>query len=231
MIIDYNLLIKNANNNRATVQNTYNKTKNFTGHHWLKRNITLNHNVISPICYTKNNYLNYIQLTSLASAVYLEGEINQEKNILNALKLSVFNEIDDNINLKNLSFLTNNSDIIPILKIDFGIKGKQPLTIISIQGTSNYLDLFLDVEMFITSFFFTLASKIPLSYKCESYISYFITSNSLLSFNYLGGITLTKVYLDTINSKFQELINTAGYRLNERRYLFVGHSLGGDLLS
>ena len=229
LIIDYDILINNANVNRATVQNTYNKTKNFTGHHWLRRNITPNHNVISPICYTKNNYLNYIQLTSLASAVYLEGEMNQEKNIINALKLSVFNEIDDNINLKNLSFLTNNSDIIPILKIDFEIKGKQPLTIISIQGTSNYLDFFLDVEMFITSSFFTFAKKIPLPYKNEAYISYYFTSNCLLSFDYLGGITLTKAYFDTINSKFQELNNTAGYRLNERRYLFVGHSLGGGL--
>ena len=61
----------------------------------------------------------------------MESEINNETNIIRALKLNVFNEADDKINLKNFTFLTNISDIISILKADFAIKGKKPLTIIA----------------------------------------------------------------------------------------------------
>ena len=194
-----------------------------------KKNINLTHEIVGPICYSKINYLNYIQLTALASAAYLEGEIDKEQNIIDGFKSSIFSELDSNIEFKNLSFITNNSDIIAILKADFMIKRQKPFTIISIKGTSNYLDFFLDVEMFMSSAFYTLVAKIPIFYKSESYFSYFFTHNSFLSFDYLGGLTLSKEYADLIDSKFQELINKPGYSLKEREYLFIGHSLGGGL--
>ena len=159
------------NNNLDTIQNSFNVTNNFTGNSWLYNQDINNHNVISAVCYTKINHLNFIELTALANAAYLEGEINNEKNIIRALKLSIFNEIDDTINLKNLTFLTNISDIISILKADFTIKGKKPLTIIAIKGTSNWLDFFIDVEMFISSALFSIARQFPVLYKSESYAS------------------------------------------------------------
>ena len=217
------------NNNLDTIQNYFNKTKNFTGSRWPYKKDINNHNVISAVCYTKINHINFIELTALANAAYLEGEINNEKNIIRALKLSVFNETDNNINLKNLTFLTKISDIISILKADFTIKGKKPLTIISIKGTSNWLDFFIDVEMFISSALFSIARQFPLLYKSESYASYFLAKNSLLPYDYLGSITLMKKYIDKIESTFLELTNKTGYGLNEREYLFIGHSLGGGL--
>ena len=223
----YDLLIPNKN--LDTIQNSFNITKNFTGRRWPYIKDINNHNVISPICYTKINHINFIELTALANAVYLEGEINNEKNIIRALKLSVFNETDDKINLKNLTFLTKNSDIISILKADFTITGKKPLTIIAIKGTSNWLDFFMDVEMFITSALFSLARQFPLLFKSESYASYFIAKYSLLPYDYLGSVTLMKKYFDKIDSTFLELTNKNGYGLNEREYLFIGHSLGGGL--
>lgn len=83
--------------------------------------------------------------------------------------------------------------------------------------------------MFMSSAFYTLAAKIPILYKSESYFSYLFTHYSFLSFYYLGGLTLSKEYTDLINSKFKELKNKPGYSLNEREYLFIGHSLGGGL--
>ena len=217
------------NNNLDTIQNSFNVTNNFTGNSWLYNQDINNHNVISAVCYTKINHLNFIELTALANAAYLEGEINNEKNIIRALKLSVFNEIDDTINLKNLTFLTNISDIISILKADFTIKGKKPLTIIAIKGTSNWLDFFIDVEMFISSALFSIARQFPVLYKSESYASYFLAKNSLLPYDFLGSITLMKKYIDKIDTTFSELTNKTGYGLNEREYLFIGHSLGGGL--
>ena len=217
------------NNNLDTIQNSFNVTNNFTGNSWLYNQDINNHNVISAVCYTKINHLNFIELTALANAAYLEGEINNEKNIIRALKLSVFNEIDDTINLKNLTFLTNISDIISILKADFTIKGKKPLTIIAIKGTSNWLDFFIDVEMFISSALFSIARQFPILYKSESYASYFLAKNSLLPYDFLGSITLMKKYIDKIDTTFSELTNKTGYGLNEREYLFIGHSLGGGL--
>ena len=217
------------NNNLDTIQNSFNVTNNFTGNSWLYNKDINNHNVISAVCYTKINHLNFIELTALANAAYLEGEINNEKNIIRALKLSIFNEIDDTINLKNLTFLTNISDIISILKADFTIKGKKPLTIIAIKGTSNWLDFFIDVEMFISSALFSIARQFPVLYKSESYASYFLAKNSLLPYDFLGSITLMKKYIDKIDTTFSELTNKTGYGLNEREYLFIGHSLGGGL--
>ena len=217
------------NNNLDTIQNSFNVTNNFTGNSWLYNQDINNHNVISAVCYTKINHLNFIELTALANAAYLEGEINNEKNIIRALKLSIFNEIDDTINLKNLTFLTNISDIISILKADFTIKGKKPLTIIAIKGTSNWLDFFIDVEMFISSALFSIARQFPVLYKSESYASYFLAKNSLLPYDFLGSITLMKKYIDKIDTTFSELTNKTGYGLNEREYLFIGHSLGGGL--
>ena len=217
------------NNNLDTIQNSFNVTNNFTGNSWLYNQDINNHNVISAVCYTKINHLNFIELSALANAAYLEGEINNEKNIIRALKLSVFNEIDDTINLKNLTFLTNISDIISILKADFTIKGKKPLTIIAIKGTSNWLDFFIDVEMFISSALFSIARQFPVLYKSESYASYFLAKNSLLPYDFLGSITLMKKYIDKIDTTFSELTNKTGYGLNEREYLFIGHSLGGGL--
>ena len=217
------------NNNLDTIQNSFNVTNNFTGNSWLYNQDINNHNVISAVCYTKINHLNFIELTALANAAYLEGEINNEKNIIRALKLSVFNEIDDTINLKNLTFLTNISDIISILKADFTIKGKKPLTIIAIKGTSNWLDFFIDVEMFISSALFSIARQFPILYKSESYASYFLAKHSLLPYDFLGSITLMKKYIDKIDTTFSELTNKTGYGLNEREYLFIGHSLGGGL--
>ena len=217
------------NNNLDTIQNSFNVTNNFTGNSWLYNQDINNHNVISAVCYTKINHLNFIELTALANAAYLEGEINNEKNIIRALKLSIFNEIDDTINLKNLTFLTNISDIISILKADFTIKGKKPLTIIAIKGTSNWLDFFIDVEMFISSALFSIARQFPVLYKSESYASYFLAKHSLLPYDFLGSITLMKKYIDKIDTTFSELTNKTGYGLNEREYLFIGHSLGGGL--
>ena len=217
------------NNNLDTIQNSFNVTNNFTGNSWLYNQDINNHNVISAVCYTKINHLNFIELTALANAAYLEGEINNEKNIIRALKLSIFNEIDDTINLKNLTFLTNISDIISILKADFTIKGKKPLTIIAIKGTSNWLDFFIDVEMFISSALFSIARQFPILYKSESYASYFLAKYSLLPYDFLGSITLMKKYIDKIDTTFSELTNKTGYGLNEREYLFIGHSLGGGL--
>lgn len=217
------------NNNLDTIQNSFNVTNNFTGNSWLYNQDVNNHNVISAVCYTKINHLNFIELTALANAAYLEGEINNEKNIIRALKLSIFNEIDDTINLKNLTFLTNISDIISILKADFTIKGKKPLTIIAIKGTSNWLDFFIDVEMFISSALFSIARQFPVLYKSESYASYFLAKNSLLPYDFLGSITLMKKYIDKIDTTFSELTIKTGYGLNEREYLFIGHSLGGGL--
>lgn len=105
-----------------------------------KKNINSTHKIAGPICYSKINYLNYIQLTALASVEYLEGEIGKEQNIIDVFKSSIFSELDSNIEFKNLSFITNNSDIIAILEAVFMIKRNKPFTIISIKGTSNYLD-------------------------------------------------------------------------------------------
>ena len=81
----YDLL--KLNKNLDTIQNSFNITKNFTGRRWPYIKDINNHNIISPICYTKINHINFIELTALANAAYLEGEINNEKNIYKSIKI------------------------------------------------------------------------------------------------------------------------------------------------
>jgi len=93
-----------SSKNNKTIQKIFNKTSNFTGFHWDNKNNVSNQNILSPVCYTKIYYLNFIQLTSLANAAYLKDEINSENNIIKAFISSIFNKNDSYIDLRNLSF-------------------------------------------------------------------------------------------------------------------------------
>ena len=224
----YGLLFTNSKKDK-TIQGIFNITKNFTGIHWPENNNKSNQDILSSVCYTKIHYLNFIQLTALANAAYLEDEINSEQNIINTFKLSIFNRINNNIDLKNITFLSNSSDLIIILKADFQVLGKKPLTIISIKGSTTPFDFLLDTEMFISSALFSIAKKIPLLFKSETNSSYIFNHLCLLPFKFLEKITLTKQYSQKMEKIFTELIKVSGYGLNERNYVFVGHSLGGGL--
>ena len=74
-----------------TVQKIFNKTKNFTGIPEEKKNLS-SKNILSSLCYTEIQSLNFIQLTSLTSASYLLDEIDKEYNIINILNKSIFNK-------------------------------------------------------------------------------------------------------------------------------------------
>lgn len=224
----YGLLFTNSKNNK-TIQGIFNITNNFTGNHWPENNNKSNQDILSSVCYTKIHYLNFIQLTALANAAYLEDEINSEQNIINTFKLSIFNQINNNVDLKNITFLSNSSDLIIILKADFQVLGEKPLTIISIKGSTTPFDFLLDSEMFISSALFSIAKKIPLLFKSETNSSYIFNYLCFLPFKCLEKITLTKQYSQKIEKIFTELIKQSGYGLNERNYVFVGHSLGGGL--
>ena len=227
--LTYKILFFSNSKSEDTVQGTFNKTNNFTGFHWPENKNKTNQEILSSICYSKINNLNFIQLTSLANAAYLKDEKNYEQNIINALKSSIFNITDNNIDLKNLTFLTNNTDLIQILKTDFQIPNEKPLTIISIKGSTNPFDFLLDAEMFISSAFFSIAKKIPLLFKSETYASFVFNYLCYLPFKLLQKLTLTKSYTSQIEKIFNELIKQKGYGLDERNYAFVGHSLGGSL--
>ena len=221
--------ISYTSSKNKTIQKIFNKTSNFTGFHWDNKNNISNQNILSPVCYTKIYYLNFIQLTSLANAAYLKDEIDSENNIIKAFKSSIFNKNDSYIDLRNLSFLTNYSDLVSILKANFRIPRKKPLTILSIKGSTTPFDFLVDIDMFISSAFFSIARKIPLLFKSETLASYVFSYLCLLSFKFLKNLTLTKNYSNKIDDIFKSLTKLPGYGINERNYVFVGHSLGGGL--
>lgn len=216
------------NKSLNTVQTEFNKTGLFSGKRWEVNSYPSSNNVSSSLCYTYTHYLNFIQLTALANAAYLEDEKNNEDNIIKAFKSSIFNITGDKFQIKNMSFLTNNSDHVTILQTDFNISSKKPLTVLSIKGTSNTFDAWLDAEMFFTSLIFSTLRNIPL-FTFENFLSYEFNRYATLPFRYLENITLTKRYINNIDNIFTKLRNKAGYGLKDRNYLFVGHSLGGGL--
>ena len=138
----FQLFIYDDSDKKKTIENNLNITSNFTGYHWPKNNYS-EESILNSACYTKIHNLDFIQLTSLAKAAYLSGEINNEERIIRAFKKSVFSEEKNNyIIIKNMTFLTNFSDLISILKTDFEIKGKKPLTVNSLKGLLIHLIFF-----------------------------------------------------------------------------------------
>ena len=215
-------------NDLNTVQTNINITGLFTGKRWKENAYHSSSNTSSSICYTKTHYLNFIQLAGLANAAYFEDEKNHEENIMNVFELSIFNITGNKFKMKNMTFLTNNTDYVTILQTDFDIYNKTPLTVLSIKGTSTLIDYWLDVEMFFSSFIFSSLRFLPL-FTFENFLSYIFNKYATLPFNYLEDISLTKKYINNIDKNFIKLQNKTGYGFNERKYLFIGHSLGGGL--
>ena len=211
-----------------TVQKIFNKTKNFTGIPEEKKN-PLSKNILSSLCYTEIQSLNFIQLTSLTSASYLLDEIDKEYNIINILNKSIFNKTKNNLKISKMKFLTNRTENPTILQTDIEIPNKTPLTIISIKGTSNTFDMWLDIEMFLTSALLNFAKSFPLLFELEKKIISYYTTLATLPLRYLNNITLTNKYIELIDEKYNNLISKNGYSENNRTYIFTGHSLGGGL--
>ena len=216
------------NKSLDTVQTSFNKTGLFSGKHWTVNNYSSTDNVSSPLCYTTPHHLNYIQLAALANAAYFEDEKNKEENIINAFRSSVFNITGNKFKIKDMAFLTNTSAHVTVLQTDFDIFTKKPLTVLSIKGTSNLFDVWLDAEMFLSSLFFSTLRNIPL-FTFENFLSYEFNKYATLPLKYLENITLTKRYINNIDNIFTKLQNKTGYGLKDRNYIFVGHSLGGGL--
>ena len=216
------------NKSLNNVQTHINKTGLFSGKHWEVNPYPSSYNVSSTLCYTKTHYLNFIQLAALANAAYFEDEKNTEENILKAFKPSIFNITGGKFEIKNMSFLTNASDHVTVLQADFNMSTKKPLTVLSIKGTSNAFDFWLDAEMFLSSLIFSTLRNIPL-FTFENFLSHEFNKFATLPFRYLENITLSKRYIGNIENIFTKLQNKTGYGLKDRSYLFVGHSLGGGL--
>ena len=210
-------IISNNSKDIDTFVSYFNSTKNFTGFHWVKKDISNNTlYILNSACYTKIYNLDFIKLTALANAAYLIGEINNEENIVNMFKKSIFSdEEEENINIKNMTFLTKSSDVLSILKTDFETDDKKPLTVISIKGTTNPFDYILDAEMFISSAFLTIARKIPILYKLESATAEAFNFINVLPFKFLEKLTLTKKYMHKIDLLLNELFSQKRYRLKE----------------
>lgn len=175
------------------------------------------------MCFTTIHHLNFLQLTSLAQAAYInkEGEIDKAKN--DFYSKSIFK--DPNVQLKNMEFLTRDNDKVVLLKNDIEIVGGRDLIVFAIRGSYSFRDWWLDLEMYCPSTLFTLIKMIPLIQKQESFTSQVL--NSLLTFplRMMEGISLLKHYSDTVYEKVDSIINDN----QDKDILFVGHSLGGGL--
>ena len=177
----------------------------------------------SPMCFTTIHHLNFLQLTSLAQAAYLnkEGDIDKAKDSF--YKNSIFK--DSNVQLEKMVFLTRSNDNVVILRNDIKITGGRDLIVFAIRGSYSFRDWWLDLEMYCPSTLFTLIKLIPLIQKQESFTSQVL--NYLLTYplRMMEGISLLKHYSDTVYENVDQIINDN----QDKDILFVGHSLGGGL--
>ena len=228
-LLNFIVFLFQSSTRNNTIQNQLNLTQNFSGIPWKEEKKGSRNYILNSMCYTKVHHLNIIQLTALAGAAYLIDEKNSEYNIIEAFEKSIFSKTENNLKIKYMTFLTEETDYAVILQTDIEIPEEKPLTIISIRGTSTILDIWLDTEMFITSALFTIARKIPLLYKLENTISSIYTFLSTFTIRNLENLTLTKQYVDKIREVLNKIKLEKGYSTNERNYIIAGHSLGGGL--
>ena len=228
-LLNFIVFLFQSSTRNNTIQNQLNLTQNFSGIPWKEEKKGSRNYILNSMCYTKVHHLNIIQLTALAGAAYLIDEKNSEYNIIEAFEKSIFSKTENNLKIKYMTFLTEETDYAVILQTDIEIPEEKPLTIISIRGTSTILDIWLDTEMFITSALFTIARKIPLLYKLENTISTIYTFLSTFTIRNLENLTLTKQYVDKIREVLNKIKLEKGYSTNERNYIIAGHSLGGGL--
>ena len=180
--------------------------------------------VKSPMCFTTIHHLNFIQLTSLAQAAYLnEGnDIETAKN--EYYSKSIFK--DPNIEIEKMEFLTKENNNIVILRTDIKIKdNNKGLIIFSIRGSTSWRDWWLDLEMYCPSTIFTLIKMIPLIQRSESISATVISSFLTLPLSAMDGISLLNQYSETAKEKIEPIIKEN----QDKDILFVGHSLGGGL--
>jgi len=100
-----------------------------------------------------------------------------------------------------MTFLIEEIDYAIILQTNIEIPKEKPLTIISIRGTTNILDIWLDTELFITLILFSLSRRIL--FKLENSLSSLYYST--LSIRNLENLILTKKYVEGIEKIIEQI--------------------------
>ena len=99
------------------------------------------------------------------------------------------------------------------------------LTVFSIRGSFSNKDWLLDLEMFAPSTIYTIMKMIPIIQRSESFLSEVINVILTSPLLFMGDVTILKYYSDKIIEKIDKIIKNS----NNTKFIFVGHSLGGDL--
>lgn len=213
-------LVSKGNGDFVTVQERLNKTGNFTGNAWTAKHKT--DVVKSAMCYSKLFNLNYIQLSALTQATYMDNETE----MLDLYKKSIFK--DDSIHIDKMKFLTKTNDDAVMMQTDFSFTGSdQNLTVFSIRGSTTSLDWWLDLEIFASSAMLTVARWIPLIQRLESKTTKTLTAFFTIPLRNLEDMTLMKKYTDTLSEAYEAYL--ANPESEGRNIVFAGHSLAGGL--
>ena len=177
-----------------------------------------------------NNIPIYLYMPFINDAYYYNNNPSISPDFHSSFQIRGYRKLffDSNVEIKVIGNLinssNNNEDRVKMIQYDVK-KGDKEITILSIKGTSNKKDLFLDMQLYVPSVFLNFLKSFSLfGQQKDTYYS------GLLEYGLSIPYRLFCQYL-VIDGYLQDLLKA--YNANrdtfKKNVVIVGHSLGGGL--
>jgi len=182
--------------------------------------IDINSLLLPSVCfsYIKNIPL-YLYMPFINDAYY-------EKNMSSSLNLEKYRKLffDDSYEIEVKGNLINNTDSVKM--IQYNVKTPEnEVTILSIKGTSNTKDVYMDFQLYFPSILLNILSSFSILGSQKQTLSFRFTEFSLsVPYRLFSTYSVIDDYLKDLTQAYNNNMNTF-----YKNVIIVGHSLGGGL--
>jgi lipase ATG15 len=183
--------------------------------------IDMNSLLLPSICFSYvQNIPLYLYMPFINDAYYYKND--SSFNIENYRRLF----FDESYNIEVMGNLINNNDTDTVKMIQYNVKTPQTeVTILSIKGTSNNKDVYMDFQLYIPSILLNILSTFSILGSQKQTYSFRFTEFSLsIPYRLFSTYSVIDEYLKSLTEAYNN--NTHTFYKN---VIIVGHSLGGGL--
>ena len=185
--------------------------------------------LLPNICFSSIHNMNiHLFLPFIIDAYYYDDNADF-RHIKSSLEIQNYKRLffDNNYRItvgKNLIPPKNGKDSVKMIKYDI-TKNSNEITILSIKGTSNKRDVFLDLQLYFPSVLLNLLSTFSVFYQQKDTYSFKFTEYSLsIPYRLFSRYLVIDEYLEDLLKAYND--NKSSFK---SKVIIVGHSLGGGL--
>ena len=194
-----------------------------------KQSINIKNLLLPNICFSSiHNIPIYLFMPFINDAYYYNDHLNNSNNYNSSLDIQSYKELffDDSYKIKCYGNLINQSKEEAVKMIQFNVENsKNKVTILSIKGTSNKKDIYIDIQLYFPSVLLNLLSTFSFMEQRKELLSFKFTEYSLsIPYRLFFHYSIINDYLNDLRDAFkQHRENFFG------NIIITGHSLGGGL--